>query len=576
MAEQLPPPSPTPTLPANASGETAPQAPESAGADSPSPSSALGATAPLDRSLSADEQAQALAHAVASEGQLSGAGGSDSAALPTPQEGAIAQPSGDGGEPGASGESADGKASGKPRKPEKTIDWGKFNILAENFALIYGTDTVWDGTQRMIMKIANMGHAHGSEMVRLWKGSERRRTVLPTDVVFDPTETCDTERCVNLYHGLAMEPVEGDVKPILELVRFLTSRASDNTDECDNIMHWLLCWLAYPLQHPGAKMRTSIIMHGDEGAGKNFLFDTVVAIYGKYGALVGQDELEDKFNDWRSSKLFVVGDEVSSRAELVHNKNRLKALITSETVQINPKNMPRREERNHINVVFLSNELQPLALDNSDRRYLVVYTPRAKDFEFYRRLGAWRKNGGTEAFFHYLKTYPLDGFDPYSPAPITEAKTNLISLNRKSPESFWWEWANGELDLPYNTCSMGQAYRAYLKWCVRTGDRYPFKREQFTPTVCRFSESQNRPARVKPMKLESEGAKKVERMFLVCDPDDAIAKLHDDTGMPMTQGAWATDCVEKFEPELRKYLGWSKDGKPPSPGGSASGEGEGE
>lgn len=459
------------------------------------------------------------------------------------------------------------------------MDWGKFNLLAEHFALIYGTDTVWDGTQRMIMKIANMGHAHGSEMVRLWKGSERRRTVLPTDVVFDPTETCD-ERCVNLYHGLAMEPVEGDVAPMLDLVRFLVSRASDNADDCDAIMHWLLCWLAYPLQHPGAKMRTSVIMHGDEGAGKNFLFDTVVSIYGKYGALVGQDELEDKFNDWRSCKLFVVGDEVSSRAELVHNKNRLKALITSPTVQINPKNLPRREEANHINIVFLSNELQPLALDNSDRRYLVVYTPRAKEFEFYKALGEWRKNGGTEAFLAYLLAYPLDDFDPYSPAPFTEAKTNLITLNRKSPEQFWWEWANGELDLPYYTCSMGQVYRAYTKWCARTGDRYPFKREQFTPTVCRFSENQatdtRPPARVKPMKLESEGAKKVERMFLVLDPDDAIAKRYDETGLPLTQGAWATECVDMFEPLLRKYLGWSKDGKPPSPGGSSVGEGEGE
>lgn len=476
---------------------------------------------------------------------------------PIPEGNAFARASGDGGESAGGGSGAGGDGSkGKPKKPEKTIDWGTFNTLCEEFALIYGTDTVWDGTERMIMKIANMGHAHGSDMVRMWKGSERRRTVRPADVVFDPTSTCDSERCVNLFGGIAMEPKEGDVEPMLGLVRFLTSRASDNADEADAIMHWLLCWLAYPLQHQGAKMRTSVIMHGDEGAGKNFLFDTVVAIYGKYGALVGQDELEDKFNDWRSCKLFVVGDEVSSRAELVHNKNRLKALITSPTVQINPKNMPRREESNHINIVFLSNELQPLALDNSDRRYLVIYTPRAQEFGVYKRLGEWRDAGGIEAFYHYLLNYPLDDFDPYSPAPFTEAKRALIGINRKSPEQFWWEWAEGELDLPYHTCSMQQAYRAYLKWCARTGERYPFKREQFTPTVVRFSESQDRPTRVKPMKLDSEGAKKVERMFLVCDPPE--------TG----QGAWATDTVATFETELRKYLGWSQGVDPRSPGGS--------
>src|SRR5205085_4828808 len=165
--------------------------------------------------------------------------------------------------------------------------------------------------------------------------------------------------------------------------------------------------LAYPLQNLGAKLRTAIVMHGDEGAGKNFLFEAWLEIYGKYGLLVGQDELEDKFNDWRSAKLAVVGDEVSSRQELVHNKNRLKALITSPTVQINPKNLPRREERNHINIVFLSNELQPLALDNSDRRYLVIHTPRAREFEFYRKLKAWRQAGGVQAFYHYLLDYPL-------------------------------------------------------------------------------------------------------------------------------------------------------------------------
>ena len=477
--------------------------------------------------------------------------GDFSAGPPPPQDSAVAQTSGTGGE---------GEPAGKPgagKKPPKPVDWGKYNYLLENFALIYGTDTVWDGGERMIMKIANMGHAHGNDMVRMWKGADRRRTVRQSDVVFDPTETCDPVRCVNLFGGLALEPREGDVEPMLDLVYFLTSRASTDPDECDKIMHWLLCWLAYPLQHPGAKMRTSVVMHGDEGAGKNFLFDTVVAIYGKYGALVGQDELEDKFNDWRSCKLFVVGDEVSSRAELVHNKNRLKALITSPTVQINPKNMPRREEANHINIVFLSNELQPLALDNSDRRYLVVYTPRAKDFEYYRKLGQWRSNGGIEAFYHFLLHYNTSEFDPYSPAPFTDAKMALIGLNRKSPELFWQEWEGGELDLPYNSCSMDQAYRAYLKWCLRTGERYPFKREQFTPTLLRFAESQDKFAKVKAMKPSTEGNKKTVRMFLVMEPPAE------------GQGQWATDAVDAFDEALKAYL-WgprSPDGGNPGPGG---------
>ncbi len=504
-----------------------------------------------------------------------GAEGPVSPAPPLPQSSAAARMSGDGGgsSDDDSADAGDAEADEKPvqgRKKEKTIDWGKFNHLVEHFVLIYGTDTVWDGSERLQMKIANMGHAHGADMVRMWKTSERRRTVRLDDVVFDPTMKCDPETTVNLYDGMAMEPKEGNVDPILDLTRYLTSRAAEHEAECDEIMHWLLCWLAYPLQHPGAKLRTAVVMHGDEGAGKNFLFDIMVAIYGKYGALVGQDELEDKFNDWRSCKMFVVGDEVSSKAELVHNKNRLKALITSPTVQINPKNLARREEKNQMNIVFLSNELQPLALDNSDRRYLVVYTPRAKDPEYYRKLGEWRDSGGAEAFYHFLLTYPLDGFHPYSPAPMTAAKVALIEINRKSPEQFWAEWSAGELDLPYQACAVDQAYSAYLKWCQRTGDRYPFKRNQFTPTLTRFSEGQGKQARTKAMNVTKPGeAKKTTRMLLVSEPVLRKPDAGPDD-VAMTEGEWASSSVSDFAIALRKYIGYGS-GSPSHDGSDADG-----
>ncbi|WP_289241705.1 primase-helicase family protein [Delftia sp.] len=473
---------------------------------------------------------------------------------PSPKKGAAARDSGDG---GGKSPAADQPVQG--RKKEKTIDWGRFNHLIENFALIYGTDTVWDGSERLIMKIANMGHAHGADMVRMWKASEKRRTVRLEDVVFDPTLQADPASTVNLFDGMAMVPKEGDVQPMLELVSFLTSRATPDEGDTGDIMHWLLCWLAYPLQHPGTKLRTAVVMHGDEGAGKNFLFDIMVAIYGKYGALVGQDELEDKHNDWRSCKLFVVGDEVSSRAELVHNKNRLKALITSPTVQINPKHLTRREEKNHMNIVFLSNELQPLALDNSDRRYLVVYTPRAKGFEYYKALGDWRDSGGVEAFYHYLLNYPLGDFHPFAPAPMTEAKSALIAINRKSPELFWSEWQAGELDLPYHSCAITQAYAAYLKWCQRTGDRYPFPQTRFTPTVVRFAEGQGCPVRTKPMNVTRPGqAKKTERMFLVTEP------ILGEGAQRMTEGDWATSAVRDFADALRKYSGYGSGAPAPN------------
>lgn len=473
-----------------------------------------------------------------------------------PEQGANAPEAGKG--------EGEGAGKGGNGKGGKFIDWGKFNFLTENFWLIYGTDTVWDASTRTIMKIAAMAHAHGSDYVKMWKGSEGRRTVLQQNVVFDPTNTADPDTCVNLFGGIELEPVEGDVEPMLKLVRYLTSRAGDTADESDEIMHWLLCWLALPLQQPGTKLRTAVVMHGDEGAGKNFLFELMLEIYGEYGALVGQDELEDKFNDWRSRKMFVVGDEVSSRQELVHNKNRLKALITSPKVQINPKNLPRREEANHINVSFLSNELQPLVLDNTDRRYLVIYTPPPLPIDEYKALGAWRAAGGAAAWYQYLLEYPIADFNPYAPAPITKAKEQLIDLARTTAERFWMDWSGESLDLPYWSCTVQQAYGAYLAYCRRVGDRFPDKQGLFTRRVLRISEQRGRAMKEKVMRLEyeqpDEGStyQKSTRMLLVKEPPEKA------------QGAWASDAQRLFAKPLREYIGG-----PRSPDGEQQGDGRG-
>jgi putative DNA primase/helicase len=476
--------------------------------------------------------------------------------------GPLPKPSDQAGDPDPTNAGADASASGEAKPPakkttgalkpaggnkrrEKPIDYGKFNSLLNRFWLIYGTDAVFDGEDRVIMKISAMAHAHGADMVRMWKADPKRRVVKLKDVVFDPTMTCGPQ-CVNLFGGMEMVPMKGNVKPALDLIDYLVSRVSDDEVERDEIKHFLMCWMAWPLQHVGAKLRTAIIMHGDEGAGKNFLFDMLTEIYGEYGALVGQDELEDKFNEWRSGKMFIVGDEVSSRAELVHNKNRLKSLIGSTSVQINPKGTPRRKEKNHINIVFLSNEIQPLALDNSDRRYCVIYTPPRLEFEYYKRLAEWADAGGVAFFHDYLLRYECTEFNPNAPAPWTKAKEELIEINRKSPERFWTDWHDGILDLPYRSCSIEQAYQGYQKYCQRIGDRFPVQSNLFSRLVSRFSENQGAPVRTKVMNInDPKAGRKAYRMLLVCEPEFNGEK----------EGAWAAKTVEAFSKHLTKYQG---------------------
>ena len=354
------------------------------------------------------------------------------------------------------------KASKKIEEKPATF-WNNFNRLLSDFTLIYGVNDVYDAREHLMMTKDAAGFAFG-EAFRKWREHPQRKTVKISDVVFDPSGQADPETTVNLFHGWEMVPVPGTHEKILELVSFLCG------DDYE-VMMWLLKWIAYPLQHPGAKMRTAVIMHGDEGTGKNLFWEDVVKkIYGDYGGVIGSEQLENQFNEWASKKLFVVADEVVTRAELRATKGRLKKMISGTTVQINPKNVSSREEANHMNIVFLSNELQPLVLDASDRRYLVVWTPSKQPKQFYQDIAAEIRNGGVEAFYDFLMKLPMDGFNEYSDPPVTQAKRNLIALGLPAAVRFYHEWSEHEIPLPFISCTVDQCFKAFRRWCDLNGE----------------------------------------------------------------------------------------------------------
>ena len=457
-------------------------------------------------------------------------------APPPPQDGGAPAP-----------ETGGGGSARKPRRPKgaKEPNWGDYARLMRNFALLYGTDTVWDGETRRILKVNALRLAFGSDLVKMWLASRERRMVLAEHVVFEPAlDLEDDPARVNLYDGLAMEPKKGECGPILELLHHLCAESAPTAEGAAAVMAWVLRWLALPLQRPGTKMRSALVFHGPQGAGKNLLFEVVAKIYGKYALVVGQDQLEDKFNDWASMKLFLIGDEVVARAELYHQKNKLKAFITGETIQINAKMLPLRTEANHVNVVFLSNDQQPLALEEGDRRYFVVYTPPRRADDLYARVADCLAAGGHEAFLHYLLALKLGAFNEFEIPPMTRAKADLIELGLKAHERFVREWLGGFLPLPLWVCSTEQLYRAFKRWAAVTGERFP-----------------------PPQVTFSKGVEKIARGRLACRVVHLDApvqgKLHlriwqpEDTGPPEGEpmGAWAGECIDAFEQALGRFAG---------------------
>jgi putative DNA primase/helicase len=362
-----------------------------------------------------------------------------------------------------------GSAALAPLKPVESVD-----ELLERFALVYGqSGTVFDHQEHCLLPLSDMKDiCMGRYIARDWSDHPDRQIVRLDNVGFDPACT-DTNIHCNLWAGWPTSAQAGSCDYLLDLLRYMC--AGDSQPEA--LYQWVLRWLAYPIQHPGAKMQTTLVVHGPQGTGKNMFFEAVMGIYGRYGRIIDQSAIEDKFNDWASRRLFLIADEVVARSDLYHVKNKLKAFITGEWIRINPKNMAAYDERNHVNLVFLSNEAMPTIVESDDRRHAVIWTPEKLSAEFYTSLKAELVAGGSAALHHHLLHLDLGDFGPASKPPMTDAKRVLIDQSLDSPSRFVLAFEGGDIDgfpakerpAVLTPCLSQDFYELYGEWCRRQG-----------------------------------------------------------------------------------------------------------
>lgn len=365
---------------------------------------------------------------------------------------------------------------------------------AERYSGTYGMGgkALFDGVGRRIVHkddVLNLLPSHGWENL---KSHPNWRVVWDHQIGFDPTNQDPAIKC-NLFPGWPV--LDRAAKPVFCPKSGRIVRYENSTGSCDKLLDllwtmcgnevnqeqvytWILCWLAYPLQHPGAKMQSAIVIHGPQGTGKSRFFEAYAKIHGRCGRVLGQEALEDKFNaDWAEAKTFILADEVMARAEMYHIKNRLKGLITGETIRVNPKNVAAHNEKNQMNIVFLSNERMPLVLEDDDRRYCVVWVPPKLDDSFFTALDAEIDAGGIVALHQHLLTLDLGTFKPWTKPPMTSSKNDLIQQSLSSEDRFIAEWKALELVglegdvIPFCPCAGSDLYKVYERWCSAAGER---------------------------------------------------------------------------------------------------------
>ena len=386
--------------------------------------------------------------------------------------------------------------------------------------------------------------ARGDDIKRhpLW--AERGAYYLD-QIGFDPSGK-DKEVRLNTWQGWPSTPRDGDCGLLLELIYH---QCSKETTIASALYKWLLQWMAWPLQNPGGKMGSAVVMHGPQGTGKSKIFTTLARLYGygrrrrNYAIVIDGQALHANFNlDWEN-KLYINAEEVVNASDKWELKNQLKHLVTGDTIRVEGKHINAVHNTNRVNVSFLSNDLLPFPIEPDDRRHFVIYTPPPLPKPFFKTLVDQLDTGGLEAF-HYHLLYHVDcaDFDHTAP-PMTEAKRMLMRLSSSSELRFLADWAAGEIGLPVVPALAADVYDAYSRWCRNNGEPRPRPANYFHAAVHHLGGGwEKKKSRIYASATSAESDAKP----IIFPPPESMQRA----GTAMPEGAsvmrWATDSVAAF------------------------------
>lgn len=217
---------------------------------------------------------------------------------------------------------------------------------------------------------------------------------------------------LNMWTG--WRPETGDVSPFLELSEFLFPDLREHKDLPIKL-------LAYKAQNPGIKIPLALVLIGLQGCGKSLWAECVREAFNPYTAEIPTSALASQFNGWTERTLIAVINEASGET-LQRYAPTLRALISDKRVMLNDKFRLARQIDSYTMYIITSNDRGAGAFSADDRRMIVVNCPIKREESFYRRVAAWKGNGGGKHLLSYLLSYDLKGWEPPVHAPLTSEK----------------------------------------------------------------------------------------------------------------------------------------------------------
>jgi hypothetical protein len=333
-----------------------------------------------------------------------------------------------------------------------------------------------------------------------WMSDKDRKNYEKVDFIPDKTKCPDyvfnlfrgfkveeliTEQILKEYQSKTQEEImDLWINKIIKHIDYLTSGYSD----------YILKWLANIIQNPMNRSQVAImirdmggLLEEGGGTGKNMFFDDWFGneILGEDLVYVVGDnrELYGSFNSQFEGKLLVIVEEASGK-ENHSNIDILKSKITAKKMNINKKQVASYQVRDFTNLLFATNNRNPLPFKQGNRRLAAFETnPECRDnVDYFKEL---HKHLSTPivkvAFYQFLKNLPTysSPIDFQTNIPKTSVYKELRMLN--APIHIKWLADKVKKSELFNG-SISQLYDDFVSWVKKTREG----REEGIMTITAF------------------------------------------------------------------------------------------
>jgi hypothetical protein len=288
------------------------------------------------------------------------------------------------------------------------------------------------------------------EVSKLWLGYEDRTSVAKVDYVPGGERIVPGEY-YNEWRDDGPVATDGSVEPFLDVYK--------NAIPDENVRGLLFKSVAWMLQNRGTKLDKSFILVGRQvGTGKSLLAKTFGTILGASNyASIGVEDFSSDFNSAFAAKELVLVDDLHRMGP--KEVAKLKRYTTADKIVVNAKNVRQYEIRNTAVFIITTNEYAAVAMDDVERRNLVVaFDPLVHYATGDRWWGdylSWLDNGGYGKIRAWLENMDLSDFDPHYMPPMTETKKKMVALGRSDYENVvldLWENPDGVLGATDRCC----------------------------------------------------------------------------------------------------------------------------